>query len=787
MLLWDAEATGLSREFGAKSTHSGGFCRSALARLGQSGQSPVVVNEAKRIRQAKVASKARQLLSFALGVIGACGGDADEERHGWYEPCEVDAECAEGRCVCGMCSVQCAATCDSGPPGSSCLGDGHWAFELLCAGRPLVALCVGECDEGTACPAGLECVDRVCLPTEAVERAREHGVQVGRATGGACGVDGVLRHSALVWDQESVDALAGCTSIDGNLDLFAFDGIDPEPLRSLRVVSGAVSVSRNPDAPAMSDPQSPLAGLENLEEAGGVNLLYLHLDSLEPLAKLRRVRAQVSDGRFAVLEGSLTDLRGLALEEVDTLSLDTSELTSLEGIGAARVGRLFLTNTALSNLAGFEQVTGLRELRLTVNNDFESFEGLGDTSSLTEIVIDVSLGLSTLAGLGDASALDTLTIGYAPNLPSLEGLSLPPAMSSIDLQALPLTGLSGLEGLREVADLSLRSLDIVDLRGLDGLERIDRLILSNDLQTSLEGLGAPAIRELQLDGMGIVDLRGLERVTGLDRIHLAGNSALATLAGLGELGELRRFSSIGNAALASLGVLSGALGLIDVRIEDEHALASLNGLSLPAEVDDIVLSAPQLVDIGALAPVVSVRTLALERMAIVNLDGLSSLRRARTILINANPSLVNVDALGQLEVTTPHLTISENPLLVSLPGFAGVGGPFDGSLPEVSSSQISIWGNAALLSGPEFPALENVGYLNVSDNLSLAQIVGFANLRAARDVRIANNSGLTLLDLGVLEVVTDRLEIVENPQLGDEQLERLIQLPIEGVKTVNGN
>ena len=102
--------------------------------------------------------------SALLTCLTACQQDArpqgEAETH-WLEQCDANADCGDGLCVCGVCTVECGADdlCD-GEARPACANVQQLA--QVC-GEPIAA-CVRECTVDADCGAGdFECRDGVCV------------------------------------------------------------------------------------------------------------------------------------------------------------------------------------------------------------------------------------------------------------------------------------------------------------------------------------------------------------------------------------------------------------------------------------------------------------------------------------------------------------------------------------------------------------------------------------------------------------------------------------------------
>ncbi|HTV22592.1 MAG TPA: hypothetical protein VMG12_28080 [Polyangiaceae bacterium] len=114
---------------------------------------------------------------LGLGAIAlaGCGDDAasDELARGpsWLVPCAASSECANGQCVCGVCSAACGgeagATCSGLPSGAACFARGSIARAAVCADVDVAGICLPSCRRGDDCGVGFTCDVGACVPLAA--------------------------------------------------------------------------------------------------------------------------------------------------------------------------------------------------------------------------------------------------------------------------------------------------------------------------------------------------------------------------------------------------------------------------------------------------------------------------------------------------------------------------------------------------------------------------------------------------------------------------------------------
>ncbi|HWO08935.1 MAG TPA: hypothetical protein VNN80_05625 [Polyangiaceae bacterium] len=479
---------------------------------------------------------------------------------------------------------------------------------------------------------------------------------------------GVVNVSVEVWSQADIDRLRGCERVVGDLLLHVSPGLDYTPLRSLRDVEGTLLV-RGEVLPA---PQ-PLEGLRGLEEAGGLELANLQLDSLEPLSALRRLGASTSHlpARPETVE------KDTPITERDYVSFYGLSIGACAG---------------LTSLAGLEALEVLDALYLSSNPDHVSITGLSPGLELPELQLSgggvelrgappvrkLSISRSAwtdLSPLGDARALESLALVDNPVLTTLAGAQLPERLESLFISNNPaLENLDGLEALSDVEGLSIGSVSplgdavesrLTSIEGLGGLERVGALTLYG--QTQLRRLaGLEALREVErlelTDNLALESLRGLESLERAGALFLSQSPALASLSGLGS-------ARIGSFQLQEVGVVDLG-GLEQVSVETDFGvrrapqLVSLRGLPrLSSDANVVLNELPALTDAQALEAVTSLGGLTLDNTQIPRLIA-PRLQQLRSLVAWGNPELAQL-SLGALR-TIEQLRVLANPQLVRL-------------------------------------------------------------------------------------------------------------------------
>jgi hypothetical protein len=309
-----------------------------------------------------------------------------------------------------------------------------------------------------------------------------------------------------------------------------------------------------------------------------------------------------------------------------------------------------------------------------------------------------------------------------------------------------------------------------DLDALEGCARLDA-----SLSVNFAGADLRPLHELQ-EVAGYLTLSGaIASLEGLERLETVGGwleidgVTAPTLAPLGNLTRLGNEAALvslrpaltlsGCPNLVDLTGLGGVDGVVDLSVEGNEQLVSLDPLDLPEQLGTVLLrESPALSDVSSLAGVRAIEQLELRRTGVGDLSVLADLQSASILSVGSNSELSDVDALAAL-VDVGLLALDDNASLVRAPSFDAL----------LSASAITISGNAVLTRAPRFPALLRLsepygGHIQISNNPQLAELDGFARLEAARYVTISGNATLQHVDLSGLVRAFD-VAIFSNPLL----------------------
>jgi hypothetical protein len=165
--------------------------------------------------------------------------------------------------------------------------------------------------------------------------------------------------SAHITGEASVQALAGCTRIRGDLRIEKSTLKSLAGLESLRTITGNLHIADNPNLETLS-------GLEGLRSVDTLvvcaNPKLEHLGGLHGLRKARRIAVEKSP--------ELDDLEGLdGVRTLESLALIRTGISSVRGLSnVVSVGDLVVvSNPRLVGLGGFIQVRAAESVRVIDN------------------------------------------------------------------------------------------------------------------------------------------------------------------------------------------------------------------------------------------------------------------------------------------------------------------------------------------------------------------------------------------------------------------------------------
>lgn len=467
---------------------------------------------------------------------------------------------------------------------------------------------------------------------------------------------------------------------------------------------------------SVSGSVSSLAPLEKLHTAAWLHIAAAAVDSVEPLAALRRAPTLKLENLNVTTLDALDELEGVR----DLRIVGTPRLRSLAGLGGARVRNLAI-------------------------GDAPELESLADLS-LSDDCVDVD-------------------ITNAPKLSNVEALS---AIRSVRGH-LRLEGL-GIENLGDISDIRIEQLRVannaqLNYLGLAGADVGFAILESNPALHSPAGLATARFSSLRIE-----DNDAMTSLVGLPPLHdtvleLYGNDALTNLDGV--KGNGTALNVVANASLQSLDglELEDAVGLYigdspaltdvsaltgvaigDVSIKGNLKLETLAAFTVARSLeirDNAALTSVSGVELGASAGSVSLAGNA----KLGTLDGFE-LTAADELVLEDNPTLAGVSALDGASVG--NLRIINSPKLTALPAIS------------VGPGQLAIRENAELIDIGALQSASGVDWAVVTGNPKLSSLTG---LPRAHSLDVEDDA--SLVDLSGLEPqsVLEQLVIQNNAHL----------------------
>lgn len=365
----------------------------------------------------------------------------------------------------------------------------------------------------------------------------------------------------VVWNQAELDALEGCATIDGNLQIVPFAGADLQPLRALQSVAGRLAFEIPADivdAATINALESlneagwlTLDGLESLQSVGALYLSGLVSASLAPLSNLR----VVTDGDLFLHHcGGLRDLHGLenlrgvdnlmllcdelesmaALQltgEIDSIIVRGARLTQLGEVGVTGVlNNVEIMSTGLENLDAFAQLSYVLGSFVIMDNDaLVNADGLNQLERSDWLVVRDNAALERLPAFEAMSRLNGLLI--ADNLV----LSEVPAFPALHADLIGIgPGSSGEWG--DGTELAFRP-ERIEVSGNPALRQFDvpvgwqstsHVWVRNNAALERIGLGQlAAIDLLQIESNPVLASVDLDALATVDTLRVRDNPALA--------------------------------------------------------------------------------------------------------------------------------------------------------------------------------------------------------------------------------------------------------------------
>lgn len=280
---------------------------------------------------------------------------------------------------------------------------------------------------------------------------------------------------------------------------------------------------------------------------------------------------------------------------------------------------------------------------------------------------------------------------------------------------------------------------------------------------------------VSLQNVGALEINGLflDNIDGLENLESIGNSLQVY-----DTSNLANLSALDNAVLDENST---------VEFVDNDALVSLDGPAYPGEVTSLMINVnPSLVDISGLESITQVNgTLTVDSTPVTSLMGLQNVTNISETLNIKETEITSLMGLESLLDIGGDLIVETNLELISLTGSSSlinVGGNMNiryndallttqglSSLTSIEG-EVRIWGNDELQDLNGFESLGTIGSLCwILENPNLENIDGLSGLSSTGSFfQIIRNDGLVNLDgLANLVSVNGFLNIIDNTLLAD--------------------
>ncbi len=349
------------------------------------------------------------------------------------------------------------------------------------------------------------------------------------------------------------------------------------------------------------------------------------------------------------------------------LNLAENHFTSLSGMPPMNLEELNLSNNRLASLAGLPAL-GSVDHTLIFNGN-----AITDTAGLENIAGEVRVGLAynriaSTGALHLPPGLSRLSLAWN-QLASLAGFPAVAALEVLDVSSNQLNSVEGLTGLGWLTELGVAGNQITSLAGLDAFPFLNRIDASSNRLTSLSDLaGVANLSSLDVSRNQLSSLAGLEGKTLFESLRAEMNNitSLAPLAGFTQLWELHinnnlitdlsplavavnlKYLYVGNNPTGNIEpLLSGFPALTGLGVSEGQlsGISALTGFSNAWEV--LSFEGSSFADLGSLAGLSALRSLAVRNAGITDLAPLAGLAALREIALPGN-AVSNLDPLSGL-------------------------------------------------------------------------------------------------------------------------------------------
>lgn len=201
------------------------------------------------------------------------------------------------------------------------------------------------------------------------------------------------------------------------------------------------------------DDVSNIEGLDELDKLEGLGIFWCQIDSLEPFGALQGSLKHLTILSRSKAVRPLTTLKGLRLQDLESLSLINTSISSIEECDhLENLKKLVFSNNALTSLSGLDSLVNLESLEV----DGNKITSISELLSLTKLrKLDISdNSIQSLKGIEGMTKLEHLKIcqNKITSVSECSGLT---NLKYIQLSANPLTSLAGIENLSKLEVVSV--------------------------------------------------------------------------------------------------------------------------------------------------------------------------------------------------------------------------------------------------------------------------------------------------------------------------------------------
>lgn len=420
------------------------------------------------------------------------------------------------------------------------------------------------------------------------------------------------------------------------------------------------------------------------------------------------LNSQLEVNNFGLNYAGCTNISG----DLNINGADITDLTPLSNLISVLGNVRLWGNTALTTLQGLHNITEIG--------------GMLDLAGYNFPLVNLN-GLSSLQTVGGTVSIDSfstlVSVQGLSNLVSVGGIFLIMNNNNVDFTSISLLNLAFVEVFNVRQNNNLATVQFANLESVGSkFYLVTNTSLSVASFPALEIVGENLISEYQISS-------GVFEINQCINLLNPNFSSLTTVNG--------RVDVIQNNNLQSLGFQNLTTILRDIRINNNPALASINGLALTGNVTSFSLIGSNVVHLNTLS-------------------GMTSIGFGDTgdLLIKDNPLLNDISGLSAITSINRNLEISNNDSLLNLNGLNNL-------------------------------STINYGYLSIMDNALLTQVDALQNLTSVgilgnvEGVLIVNNTALTSLNgLGAMATLKGSLTIRNNPALVDLSALNITSYPI---------